>query len=169
MYTIIQHRNAAGDGHFDQYALKSIVRRGGAGWRRTNYIEHATKLADYADELWNEQSLNKNPGRINRDGSQVNAGDPKKVETRTCHNCKKKGHIRRDCESERKASEVKKEKSDRESFVLSANHNEDVEDEEFREEESVNAVWPSTIVWILDSGCGRHLTLNANYFWRKHG
>jgi hypothetical protein len=78
--------------------MKNIVHRGGAGLlseisskydrHRTEYIEHATESADYADELWNERYLNKKPGRTNLDGSQVNAVDPKKVDTCTRHNCK---------------------------------------------------------------------------------
>ena len=61
--------NAAGGGHFDRNVLKSIVHRSGAELiheisskydrSRTDYIEPATELADFADELWNERSINK--------------------------------------------------------------------------------------------------------------
>jgi hypothetical protein len=69
--------NAAGGGHFDRNVLKSTVHRGGAGLlsetlllydqHRAVYIEHATELADYVDELLNERNLNKNPGRTHRE------------------------------------------------------------------------------------------------------
>ncbi len=49
----------------------------------------------------------------------------------------------------------------KESFALSVNHNEVVKDEESKEG-SAHAVWPSRIEWILDSGCGRHLTGNPD-------
>ncbi len=125
--------NAAGGGHFARNVLTSMVHRSGTDLvaeisskydrHRTDYLDHATELADYADELWSERNLNKNTGRSNRDGSQVNSVDAKKVETRTCHNCNKKGHIARDCKSKKKKSEEKKhekkeEKSDKESLPL---------------------------------------------------
>jgi hypothetical protein len=93
---------------------------------RTDYIEHATELADYADERWNERSMNKYTGRSGRDRSQVNTVDPKRVEMRTCLNCQKKGHIARDCKLKKKTCENKtyedKSKSDKESFAFSVDH-----------------------------------------------
>jgi hypothetical protein len=61
------HVNAAGGGHFDRNVLKSMVHRSGADLiheisskydrNRNDYINHATELAEFADELWNERSL----------------------------------------------------------------------------------------------------------------
>jgi hypothetical protein len=141
--------NAAGGGHFDRNVLKSIVHRSGADHmseisskyerNRTDYVEHATELADYADELWNERSMNKYTGRSGRDRSQVNAVDSKKVEMRTCHNCQKKGHIARDCKSKKKTYENNKtyedkSKSDKESFAFSVDHKGCYNDKDLKED-----------------------------------
>jgi hypothetical protein len=57
---------------------------------RIDYIEHATELADYADELWNERNLRKYTGRSNRERSQVNAINIRKI-IPVCSRCKKNG------------------------------------------------------------------------------
>jgi hypothetical protein len=59
---------------------------------RADYIENVTELADFVFE----RKLNKNIGKSSCDGSQVKAVESRKVETRACHNCKKKGYIARD-------------------------------------------------------------------------
>ncbi len=164
--------NAAGGGHFDRNVLKSMVHRSGAELmseisskyerNRTDYIEHATELADYADELWNERSLNQYTGRPGRDGSSVNTVDSKKVESRTCHNCQRKGHVARDCKDRKKFSEEKKrtnniERADKESFAFSVGYKAKAK-YTTTTESSANVAWHNSIEWILDSGCGRHLT-----------
>ena len=62
--------NAAGGGHFARSVLTSLVHSSGTDLvaeisskydrHRTDYLEHAAELADYADELSNERNLNKN-------------------------------------------------------------------------------------------------------------
>jgi hypothetical protein len=75
--------DAAGGGHYSRNVLKSLVHRSGPELmheisskydrNRTDCIEHATELADFADELWNERNLSRSTGRSHRDDSQVNA------------------------------------------------------------------------------------------------
>jgi hypothetical protein len=141
--------DAAGGGHYSRNVLKSLVTRSGPELmheisskydrNRTNYIEHATELADFVDELWNERNLSRNTGRSHRDGSQVNAIKSKR-DTRTCEFCKKKGHVAKYCRSRKKATE------------------------ETTSSTKVEDILPTKIEWILDSGCGRHLTGNASLF-----
>jgi hypothetical protein len=75
--------DAASGGHYSRNVLKSLVRRSQPELmlkisskydrNRTDEIEHATELADFADELWNDRNLSRNTGRPHRGGSQVNA------------------------------------------------------------------------------------------------
>jgi hypothetical protein len=159
--------DAAGGGHYSRNVLKSLVHRSGPKLMheisskydrsRTNYIEHATELADFADELWNERNLSRHTGRAHREGSQVNAITSRR-DTRTCEYCKKKGHVSKFCRSRKKATEGK----DKDSFAFSVGYDKDVEEEgtsSIKED-----VLHTKIEWILDSGCGRHLTGNASLF-----
>jgi hypothetical protein len=160
--------DAAGGGHYSRNVLKSLVTRSGPELmheisskydrNRTNYIEHATELADFVDELWNERNLSRNTGRSHRDGSQVNAIKSKR-DTRTCEFCKKKGHVAKYCRSRKKATEDK----DKDSFAFSVGYDKDVE-KETTSSTKVEDILPTKIEWILDSGCGRHLTGNASLF-----
>jgi hypothetical protein len=93
--------------HFDRNVLKSMVHRSGADLiheisskydrNRTNYINHATELAEFADELWSERNLDKSTARSNRGGSVVNAVVSKRPEMHDCYNCGRKGHLSKDC------------------------------------------------------------------------
>jgi hypothetical protein len=95
------------------------------------YIHHATELADYADELWNERNLNKNAGRSNREESQVNAEEAKKVKTRARHNYNKKRHIASDCRYKKTVYEVNEEtKTDKELFAFCVVYNSEDRDED---------------------------------------
>jgi hypothetical protein len=104
--TYLLQVNAAGGGHYSRNVLMSIVHRSGADLvheiaskyerTRTDYIAHATELADYADELWNQRNLTKHTGRSTREGSQVNSVNAKKDKP-TCTHCKRKGHHEKEC------------------------------------------------------------------------
>ncbi len=95
--------NAAGGGHFDRNVLMNIVHRSGTELiseisskydrKRIDNIDYATELAEFADEVWNQRNINKGAGWPNRDGSIVNAVEPKRSEKRECYNCGKQGHI----------------------------------------------------------------------------
>ena len=64
--------NAAGGGHFDRNVLMNIVHRSGTELiseiaskydrMRTDFIDHATELAEFADEIWNDRNINRAPG-----------------------------------------------------------------------------------------------------------
>ncbi len=125
------------------------------GRNRTDYIEHATELADFVDELRNEKKLSRNSGKSHRDGSQVNAIASRR-ETRTCGYCKKKGHIANNCRSKKKATKI----TTLPLLAWVATRISKRKDDYQKVEDS----WPTTIEWILDSGCGRHLTGSANLF-----
>ncbi len=108
--------DAAGGGHYRRNVLKGLVHRSGPelmheisskyNRNRTDYIEHATELADFADELWNERNVSRNTGWSHLDGSQVKA-IIYRSETRTCEYCKKKGHEAKYCRSKKKTTEDK--------------------------------------------------------------
>jgi hypothetical protein len=55
------------------------------------------KIVDLSD-------INQGHGRPNRDGSIVNAVEPKKSEKRECYNCGKQGHISVNCQGAKKKS-----------------------------------------------------------------
>ena len=126
--------NSAGGGHFDRNVLKSMVHRSGADLiheisskydrNRTDYINHATELAEFADELWNERNLDKNTARPNRGGSNVNAVVTKRPEMRDCYNCGRKGHLSKDCTAPQKRSfnfGKKEKKTDKKAILLPQN------------------------------------------------
>jgi hypothetical protein len=99
--TYLRQVNEAGGGHYSRNVLKSIVHKSGPDGpdltaeiaskydkNRMDYIEHAIKLAEFADELWNERNLQKNAGRYNREDKEkssekakarANAVESKKV------------------------------------------------------------------------------------------
>ncbi len=156
--------NAAGGRHFDRKVLKSMVHRSGTDliheilskyyWNRTNYVNDATELAEFADELWSERNLDKSTARPNRGGSVVNAVVSKRPEMRDCYNCGRKGHLSKIVQphkSKVSISEQDRNEGDKEHFALNVN-------EQCRDQELTHDAWPQTIDWILDSGCGRHLT-----------
>jgi hypothetical protein len=97
--------NAAGGGHFDRNVLKSMVHRSGVDLiheisskcdrNRTDYINHATELAEFADELWSERNLDKSTARSNRGGSVVNAFVSKRPEMRDSTRRKKETSLER--------------------------------------------------------------------------
>ncbi len=62
------------------------------------------------------------------------------------------------CRSRKKATEGKY----KDSFAFSVDYDNDVEEE--GTSSTKEDVLPTKIEWILDSGCGRHLTGNANLF-----
>jgi hypothetical protein len=76
---------AAAGGHFDRNVLMSIVHRcetdpiheisSKYDRSRTDYIDHATELAEFADGIWNERNIKKGTGRPN---CVVNAVEPKR-------------------------------------------------------------------------------------------
>jgi hypothetical protein len=155
--------NAAAGGHFDRNVLMSIVHRCGTDLiheisskydlSRTDYIEHATELVEFADELRNERNINKGTGRPNRVGSVVNAAEPKRPEKRECYNCGREGHISVDCRDAKKKSfdfgkkyEKQEKKEDaKDTFALNVcNLGED--------QNSTHDVRPQKFEWILHSG-----------------
>ncbi len=79
-------------------------------------------------------------------------------DTRTCEYCKKKEHVSKYCRSRKKATEGK----DKDSFAFSVGYDKDVVEEgtSLTKEDVLH----TKIEWILDSGCGRHLTGNASLF-----
>jgi hypothetical protein len=79
-------------------------------------------------------------------------------ETRTCEYCKKKGHVSKYCRSRKKDIEGK----DKDSFAFSVGYDKDAE--EGRTSSTKEDALYTKIEWILDSGCGRHLTGNASLF-----
>jgi hypothetical protein len=81
------------------------------------------------------------------------------MRNKNCKYCKKKGHVTKYCRSKKKATEDK----DKDSFAFSVGFDKDVEKER-TSSTKVDDSWPTKIEWILDSGCGRHLTGNANLF-----
>jgi hypothetical protein len=106
--------NAAEGRHFDRNVLKSMAHRSGADLiheisskydrNRTDYINHATELAEFPDELWSERNLDKSTARSNRGGSVVNAVVSKRPEMRDCYNCGRKVHFSKDCPAPQKKS-----------------------------------------------------------------
>jgi hypothetical protein len=157
--------NSAGGGHFDRNVLKSMVHRSGSDLiheisskynrNRTDYIDHATELAEFADELWNDRTLDKSIAKTNRGGSIVNAVAPKRLELRDWYNCGRKGHLSKDCPASKKKSfefgkkKQEKKEDEKDSFALnvcSLGY----------EQESKNVSYPPKIESILDYGCGRH-------------
>jgi hypothetical protein len=62
------------------------------------------------------------------------------------------------CRSRKKATEGK----DKDSFAFSVGYDKDVEEE--GTSSTKEDVLPTKIEWILDSGCGRHITGNASLF-----
>jgi hypothetical protein len=169
--------NEAGGGHFSRNVLMSLVHRCGADLvhkisarydcERTDYLKHATELANYADVLWNDRNIGRTAGRSKR-CSAVNAVEPKRHEARTCHNCQKKGHLAFACSEKKKKNfefKAKNRKIDKnvdESFALNVSNIGDNEEDIAKDQAHV--VWPKSIEWILDSGCGRHLTGNPELF-----
>ncbi len=125
---------------------------------RTDYIDHATDFADIAEELWNERNLNKSVGRQSRDGSVVNAVEPRRSDRRICHNCQKKSKPsvcmpRNEGKEFRFREEGKETRHKKEDFALSVSYQ-----DEDKATDQPHGVWPRGIKCILYSGCGRHLT-----------
>ncbi len=144
--------------------MKSIVHRSGSelihgissrdDGRRSDYIEHATELAEFADELWNDRNLNKATGKLSREEGKVNAVDYKKVETRTCHHCKKRGHIEKNCISKKKTYKDKTEEKKNDKFAFSVVCNsEDRDDEVYQKAEELQS---------NSSVCSKNLTGNRD-------
>ncbi len=168
--------NSAGGGHFDRNVLKSMVHRSGSDLiheisskynrNRTDYIDHATELAEFADELWNDRNLDKSIAKTNRGGGIVYAVAPKRPELRDCYNCgRRNGHLSKDCPASKRKSfnfgkkKQEKKEDEKDSFALN-------ECSLGYEQESKNVSYPPKIEWILDSGCGRHLT-GCSDFWER--
>jgi hypothetical protein len=144
--------NAAGGGHFDRNLLKSIVHRSGTDHaheisskcerNRTDYIDHAAELADFADELWNERNLSKSDQ--SPDGSVVNAVVPRRPNRHVCHNCQKKGHLESVCREKKQKSfgfgKTEKKQYINEDFPLGVS----CQDEDKTTDQS-HHVWPRNI------------------------
>jgi hypothetical protein len=103
-------------------------------WNRTDYINHATELAEFADELWNERNLDKSTTKLNRGGSAVNAVVSKRPEMRDCYNCGRKGHLSKDCPVPQKKSfnfgkkEKKQDRKEGDKDIFALNVNEQCKD-----------------------------------------
>jgi hypothetical protein len=84
----------------------------------------------------------------------------RRLETRSCHNYRKKGHLAFVCSEKKrknfefKAKNRKIDKNEDESFALNVSNIGDNEEDISRDQ--AHGVWPRSIEWILDSGCGRH-------------
>jgi hypothetical protein len=74
-----------------------------------------------------------------------------------CYNCGGNGHLSKDCPASKKKifnfgkKKQEKKEDEKDSFALNLCSLGD-------EQESKNVSYPPKIEWILDSGCGRHLT-----------
>ncbi len=123
--------NEAGGGHFSRNTLISLVHRCGADLvheisarydcERTDYLKHATELANYADVLWNDRNINKTAGRSNHDGSVVYAVEPRILETRSSHNCQKNGHFAFACPKKNKKISSSRRRTER-MIKMKMNH-----------------------------------------------
>ncbi len=157
--------DAAYGEHLVRNVLKSIVHRSGpelmheissrCDWNRTDDIENATELADFADELWNERNLHKKTRRSHRDESRVIAIESMK-ETRHVTTVRRKGISPRIADRRKEQPRIKT------LLLLALLVTKNLKKKIYLQ--LSKDIWPTTIEYILDSGCGRHLTGNPNLF-----